>query len=173
MTKRAWGAGVGGTKEVGWISWRPRAASPKRWSRRSFAAPATTCSPSAPANLHCAFSPDFRITQRLDDGDEQKYLVAVKCRPSAEQFISVENQRGNRSIFHMMRRHWPTLYFVLVTERPEAGRSCFQVLAFDTVRQGEPFRMVDLVEIKEFGVFAHNVEDHEALARSIFSSLTA
>ena len=51
------------------------------------------------------FSPDFRITQRLDDGDEQKYLVAVKCRPSAEQFISVENQRGNRSIFHMMRRH--------------------------------------------------------------------
>src|SRR5213080_2337465 len=107
------------------------------------------------------FSPDFRITQRLDDGDEQKYLVAVKCRPSAEQFISVENQR----------RNWPTLYFVLVTERPEAGRSCFQVLAFDTVRQGEPFRMVDLVEIKEFGVFAHNVEDHEALARSIFSSL--
>src|SRR5205814_1667539 len=100
------------------------------------------------------FSPDFRITQRLDDGDEQKYLVAVKCRPSAEQFISVENQRGNRSIFHMMRRHWPTLYFVLVTERPGAGRSCFQVLAFDTVRQGEPFRMVDLVEIKEFGVFA-------------------
>ena len=33
--------------------------------------------------------------------------------------------------------------------------------------------MVDLVEIKEFGVFAHNVEDHEALARSIFISLTA
>jgi hypothetical protein len=119
------------------------------------------------------FSPDFRISQRLDDGDKQEYLVAVKYRPSAEQFISVENQRGDRSIFHMMRRHWPALYFVLVTERPQAGRSCFQALAFDTVRQGEPFRMLDLVEVKEFGVFAHNVEDHEALARSIFSSLTA
>ncbi len=119
------------------------------------------------------FSPDFRLSQRLDTGEDQEYLVAVKYRPSAGQFISVENQRGERSIFNMMRRHWPTLYFVLVTERPEAGRSCFQALSFETIRQGEPFRMVDLIEVKEFGVFAHNVDDHEALARRIFSSLTA
>jgi len=98
------------------------------------------------------FSPDFRISQRGDSGEEHEYLVEVKYRPSAEQFISVENQRGDRSLFHMMRRHWPTLYFILVTERPEAGRSCFQALAFETVRQGEPFRMVDLIEVKEFGL---------------------
>jgi len=119
------------------------------------------------------FSPDFRISQRTDAGDEHEYLVEVKYRPSAEQFISVENQRGDRSLFHMMRRHWPALYFILVTERPDAGRSCFQALAFETVRQGEPFRMVDLIEIKEFGLFAHNLEDHEALARRIFGSLNA
>ena len=119
------------------------------------------------------FSPDFRISQRGDTGEEHEYLVEVKYRPSAEQFISVENQRGDRSLFHMMRRHWPALYFILVTERPDAGRSCFQALAFETVRQGEPFRMMDLIEMKEFGLFAHNLEDHEALARRIFSSLTA
>jgi hypothetical protein len=119
------------------------------------------------------FSPDFRISQRQDSGEEQEYLVAVKYRPSAGQFVSVENQRGDRSIFHMMRRHWPTLYFILVTERPEAGRSCFQALAFDTLRVGEPFQMLDLIEIKEFGLYAHNLEDHEALARRIFCSLTA
>jgi hypothetical protein len=27
--------------------------------------------------------------------------------------------------------------------------------------------------VKEFGLFAHNLEDHEALARRIFNSLTA
>jgi hypothetical protein len=119
------------------------------------------------------FSPDFRLSQRQDSGEEQEYLVAVKYRPSAGQFVSVENQRGDRSIFYMMRRHWPTLYFILVTERPEAGRSCFQALAFDTLRAGEPFQMLDLIEMKEFGLFAHNLEDHEALARRIFCSLTA
>jgi hypothetical protein len=119
------------------------------------------------------FSPDFRISQRMDMGDEQEYMVAVKYRPSAEQFISVENQRGDRSIFHMMRRHWPTLYFILVTERPEVGRSCFQALPFESIRSGEPFRMLDLIEVKEFGLFPHNLEDHEELTRRIFCSLMA
>jgi hypothetical protein len=118
------------------------------------------------------FSPDFRVSQRVDNEDRE-YLIEVKYRPSAEQFISVENQRGDRSIFHLMRRHWPALYFVLVTERPDAGRSCFQALAFESVRLGEPFRTVDLIEMKEFGLFPHNLEDHEALARRIFGSLTA
>src|SRR5439155_1201539 len=36
-----------------------------------------------------------------------------------------------------------------------------------------PFRLVDLIELKEFGLFAHTLEDHEALARRIFNSLTA
>jgi hypothetical protein len=60
-----------------------------------------------------------------------------------------------------------------VTERPEPGRSCFQALAFDTLRSGEPFRTVDLTEMKEFGLFEHNVEDHEELVRRIFELLTA
>jgi hypothetical protein len=117
------------------------------------------------------FSPAFRISQRVDNED-RVYLVAVKYRPSAEQFISVENQRGDRSIFQMMRRHWPTLCFVLVTERPEAGRSCFQAVPFETVKPGEA-RTVDLVEVKDFGLFPHNVEDHEELTRRIFGSLNA
>lgn len=119
------------------------------------------------------FSPDFRISHRTDDGQDHEYVVGVKYRPSAEQFISVENQRGDRSLFHMMRRHWPTLYFILVTERPEAKRSCFQALPFETLRLGEPFRTLDLIEMKEFGLFTQNLDDHEALTRSIFGSLNA
>jgi hypothetical protein len=117
------------------------------------------------------FSPAFRVSQVVD-GQERSYLLAVKYRASAEQFISVENQRGDRSIFQMMRRHWPTLCFVLVTERPEAGRSGFQAVPFETMRPGES-RTVDLAQVKDFDLFPHNVEDHEELARRIFGSLNA
>ncbi len=119
------------------------------------------------------FSPDFRVTQTTTENEERAFLIEVKYRPSVEQFISVENQRGDKSIFYMARRQWPNLYFVLVTERPESGRSCFQALAFETLRSGEPFRTVDLTEVKEFGLFPHNVEDHEELVRRIFELLTA
>jgi hypothetical protein len=118
------------------------------------------------------FSPDFRLSQPGPDGDRD-FLVEVKYRPSVEQFISVENQRGDRAIFLLARRQWPSLYFILVTERPEPGRSCFQAVVFETLRSGEPFRTVDLVEVKEFGLFAHNIEDHEELVRRIFELLTA
>ena len=118
------------------------------------------------------FSPDFSIRLRSPNGNEQRSLVEVKYRSSVDQFISVENQRGDRSIFQMMRRHWPTLCFILVTERPEAGRSCFQAVPFETMRPGES-RTVDLVQVKDFDLFPHNVEDHEELTRRIFHSLNA
>ena len=119
------------------------------------------------------FSPDFRVTQTSSQGEERDFLIEVKYRPSIEQFISVENQRGERSIFLLARRQWPSLYFVLVTERPEPGRSCLQAVAFETLRTGEPFRPVDLLELKEFGLFPHNIEDHEVLVRRIFELLIA
>ena len=119
------------------------------------------------------FSPDFRITQPNPEAADRAFLIEVKYRPSVEQFISVENQRGERSIFLLARRQWPSLYFVMVTERPEPGRSCFQAVAFESLRTGEPFRTVDLLEVKEFGLFPHNIEDHEELVRRIFALLTA
>jgi hypothetical protein len=119
------------------------------------------------------FSPDFQVTQPNSEGADRTFLLEVKYRPSVEQFISVENQRGERAIFLLARRQWPSLYFVMVTERPEPGRSCFQAVAFETLRTGEPFRTVDLLEVKEFGLFPHNIEDHEELVRRIFALLIA
>ena len=119
------------------------------------------------------FSPDFTVSQTGPDGEERKLLVEVKYRPYVEQFMSVENQRGERSILGLARRSWPSLYFILVTERPEPGRSCFQAIGLDTVRWGEPFHTVDLAEVKEFGLFPPNIEDHEELVRRVFALLTA
>jgi len=63
------------------------------------------------------FSPDFCVAPAPETGTGQELLVEVKYRPSAYQFLSVENQRGDRSVFLMARRNWPNLYFVLVTDR--------------------------------------------------------
>jgi hypothetical protein len=112
------------------------------------------------------------VSPEAESTNEGEFLVEVKYRPSAYQFVSVENQRGERSIFYMARRQWPNLYFILVTDRPEAGRSCFQAIAFGAMRAGEPFRTVDLVELKELRIFQQNIEDHEELIRRIFSLLT-
>src|SRR5881296_3560088 len=118
------------------------------------------------------FSPDFRVSSETDsDNGGGEFLVEVKYRPSAYQFVSVENQRGERSIFYLARRQWPSLYFILVTDRPEAGRSCFQALPFSRLTPGEPFRTVNLDALRELRIFKNNIEDHEELVRRIFGLL--
>ena len=117
------------------------------------------------------FSPDFVVRLGANGGPSLEILVEVKYRPSIEQFVSVENQRGERSVLELARRQWPDLYFVLVSERPEAGRSCFQALPIHDLTPGGPFRTVDLDQLAELRIFRANVEDHEVLARRIFALL--
>lgn len=119
------------------------------------------------------FSPDFVVHLGANGGPAHEILVEVKYRPSIEQFVSVENQRGERSVLELARRQWPDLYFILVSERPEAGRSCFQALPIHALTPGGPFHTVDLDRLAELHIFRANVEDHEVLARRIFSLLSS
>lgn len=116
------------------------------------------------------FSPDFRV-RRAEAVDGPEYLVEVKYHPAVEQFLLVESQRGERSLFQMARRQWPDLYFVLVTDRPEAGRSCFQVVRLAAWAPGPMGGSRDLVDTEEFRIFPHNVADHEELLRRILALL--
>lgn len=119
------------------------------------------------------FSPDFSVRLRPASGPEQQALVEVKYRSSVDQFISVENQRGDRSVFVTARRQWPDLCFVFVTDRPLPGRSCFQVLSFLDHPADKPFDTVDLGELDRFRIFAHNIADHEQLLRRVYALLVA
>ena len=103
------------------------------------------------------FSPNFTVCVAKGG---PRFLVEVKYRTSVEQFLALENQRRDSSIFVLARRQWPTLYFVLVTDHPERGRSCFQVLASSPTGV---IGTVDLVSLEELKIFSHNVEDHERL----------
>ena len=117
------------------------------------------------------FSPDFVVSPASDGGSPPDLLVEVKYRPSVDQFLSVENQRGERSVFEFARRQWPALYFVLVSDHPEPGRSCFQALRLRDLPVGGPFRSVDLDQLSELKIYHANVEDHEVLVRRIFALL--
>ncbi len=117
------------------------------------------------------FSPDIRVVRGSKDGKPREFLVEVKYRPAIEQYLSVENQRGDKSIFMMARQKWPNLHFVLVSDRPEPGRSCFQMVSLRSHEAGGALATVDLADAKELGLFRHNVEDHEELLRRIFALL--
>ena len=119
------------------------------------------------------FSPDFVVRLDANGGPAHDILVEVKYRPSIEQFVSVENQRGDRSVLELARRQWPELYFVLVTERPDAGRSCFQALPIHDLAPGGPFHTIDLGQLAELKIYPNNIEDHEVLARRIFVLLAS
>jgi hypothetical protein len=118
------------------------------------------------------FSPDFRVSLRAN-GREQQSLVEVKYRSSVDQFMSVENQRGERSVFVTARRQWPELCFVFVTDRPQQGRSCFQALSFLDHPAEQPFDTVNLGDLERFRIFPHNIADHEELLRRIYALLVA
>src|SRR5262249_18825104 len=101
--------------------------------------------------------------------DEPRCLVEVKYRPSVEQFVALENKRREASIFVLARRHWPALYFVLVTDHPERGRSCFQALASSP---GGRITTVDLRSLEDLQIFPKNVQDHERLLLRVVTLLS-
>jgi hypothetical protein len=107
---------------------------------------------------HEDFSPNFSVSR---NGTSSELLVEVKFRPSVDQFLALENQR-RASIFELARRNWPALYFVIVTDHPAPGRSCFQAIPLASLGR-PPFATVDLAALPELEIFDHNVGDHERL----------
>jgi hypothetical protein len=119
--------------------------------------------------------PDFFAARVPPDGrppDHPARLVEVRYRPQVGQYLAIEDQRASQSIFSHAKRHWAGLMFVFVTDHPEAGRSCFQVLDLEPWNPGDRVVSVDLFDHKGLDIYRQNVEEHEALARRIFALLT-
>ena len=117
---------------------------------------------------HEDFTPTFTITPA--GASEPQYVVEAKYRPSVEQFTALENQRRDSSIYTVARRQWPNLVFILVTDHPADGRSCFQVVACGN-GSGKPQTTLDLSELGELRIFPQNVADHERLLLRCFGLL--
>jgi len=116
-------------------------------------------------------APHMRVRREADD-QVIDLPLSVKYRLHIDQYLAIENQRGPKSIFHAAWRQWPDLRFIFVSERPEPGRSCFQVVQPGDGRSIDLVHTTDLADQAELEIFRHNVEDHEELLRRIFSLLS-
>jgi hypothetical protein len=128
--------------------------------------------PGTPRFVREDFSPSLAVTTVVD-GRPRDFLLDVTYRPFVEQLIALENQRRDASIFVLSRRHWPHLRSILVTDHPEPGRSCFQAVVLEGPRESPPIDTRDLADAEEFGIFPHNVQDHQHLLLRIFAMLAS
>jgi len=118
--------------------------------------------------------PDFQatLTGASDTAARTPCVVEVRYRPQVGQYLLIEGQRGPHSLFTVAKRQWPGLVFVFVTDHPEAGRSCFQVVDLASWATGGAVTALDLHGHDGLRIFRQNVEEHEALLRRMFALLT-
>ena len=118
--------------------------------------------------------PDFQASLAPAAGESAApaRVVEVRYRPQVGQYLLIESQRGPHSLFTVARRQWPDLVFIFVTDHPERGRSCFQVVDLGSGPTGTPIVAGDLHAHAALGIFRQNVEEHEALLRRMFALLT-
>jgi hypothetical protein len=118
--------------------------------------------------------PDFQAISTSTTGGaaEPAHVVEVRYRPQVGQYLLIESQRGPHSLFAVARRQWPDLFFVFVTDHPEPGRSCFQVVDLAAWSAGSAVAAADLHAHAGLRIFRQNVEEHEALLRRMFALLT-
>ena len=119
------------------------------------------------------FAPDFLVWKSVASSGaahdlHQLLTVEVKYRANLVEFL----RRDAAELFEDAKRAWPNLYFVLVTDEPDDGRSCFQAVA---LRDFEPAAGVpmttDLHQLAVLDIYRRTVEEHEDLARTLFAAL--
>jgi len=124
-----------------------------------------------PPGLREDLWPSFAVARLDEDGTEREALIRVEYRPFIAPFIALENQRRGASLFVLARHHFPDLYFVLVTDHPEPGHSCFQAVRLGSGATPRVWTE-DLAAVEELGIFKHNAADHQELLLRIFRLLS-
>ncbi len=118
------------------------------------------------------YGPDFLVWRVESDERHLYHLLAVEVRYRASLGAYLAG-RDARDFIEEARVKWPDLHCILVTDKPDDGRSCFQVLRLaDCAPDAEPVT-VDLHDVKELDVYPSTVREYERLARQLFQSLTA
>ena len=110
------------------------------------------------------FLPDFMIRRAVERPGSDRPLhqlipIEVKYRYDISRFLKVEARE-----FFNHARSWPGLYLVLVTENPEGGRSCFQVVDGNS----DTPRTSDLYAVPSLDIFRSTVLEYEDLGQKLF-----
>jgi hypothetical protein len=122
------------------------------------------------------FSPDFLIwRQVVENGAAQPVLLhrllalEVKYRSNLPEFVRTRVD----PLIAQVGDQWPELYCILVTDKPEDGRSCFQVLDLKNHTAGQTPALANLHELPCLDIFKTTVQEYEGLVKDIFALLNA
>ncbi len=118
------------------------------------------------------FMPDFVVWRALDEpslGHHSYRLLAVEVKYRAD----LDGYLGRESLSRSdeATRRWPELYEIVVTDRPEPGRSCFQVIHVSAQIEDTPPVTLDLHQVTGLDIYRKTVEEYEGLVREIFPIL--
>jgi hypothetical protein len=116
--------------------------------------------------------PDFMVWRALDGpslGHHSYRLVAIEVKYRADLADYLCRDSPSRSA--EVAQQWPELYEILVTDRPEVGRSCFQAIHVSEVPAGTVPITLDLHQVSGLDIYRRTVEEYEGLVREIFPIL--
>jgi hypothetical protein len=113
--------------------------------------------------------PDFVVWKSLDEpslGHRSYLLLAIDVKYCA----TVEDHLGRAKPARSpeVALQWPELYEILVTDRPEVGRSCFQAVHVSILPPVTPPSTLDLHQVPGLDIFRRTVEEYEGLVREVF-----
>ena len=118
------------------------------------------------------FLPDFLVWKPAEQSPDRPPLhrllcIEVKYRSNVSEFL----RRFGADLLGQIGEHWPELYVVFVTDHPDPGRSCFQVLDLPRLDPDAPLATIDLHESTALRIDKTTVDEYEGLVRQIFSVL--
>ena len=128
--------------------------------------------PSLMRSGRAEFMPDFVVWRALDEpslGHHSYRLLAIEVKYRAD--LADYLRRDSLSRSPEIAQQWPELYQIIVTDRPEVGRSCFQAVHVSALPQGMRPVTLDLHLAPGLGVYRRTVEEYEGLVREIFPIL--
>lgn len=114
------------------------------------------------------FLPDFIVRRPLERLDSDRspsapMQVEVKYRHDIARFW-----RREAPEFFESAKQWPDLWLILVTDRPEPGRSCFQVLRG---ADATATTTTDLEGVAQFDIYSSTAAEYANLTAKLFGLL--
>jgi hypothetical protein len=113
--------------------------------------------------------PDFVVWKALDEpslGHRSYLLLAIEVKYCANLDDHLRRETPARS--PEVALQWPELYEILVTDRPELGRSCFQAIHVSILPPDAEPSTLDLHLVPGLDIYRRTVEEYEGLVREVF-----
>jgi hypothetical protein len=118
------------------------------------------------------FLPDFLVWKAVSSSSDgvplhRLFCVEVKYRTNVQAFL----RRRGSELRSAVGEDWPEVYVILVTDDPDEGRSCFQLLHLRGSDPHTPLTTIDLHEAPGLGISKDLVDEYTELVRQVFSLL--